>query len=205
MGTGEAGPRGRTSSRRSSVVRSSSMAFLGWVLDVYSPKEQCEHVLVKATTKPTPKRLVASKKGSTPASIMPASLEKVDWDLRIEPPHAKTRTMKVRFLQGGREPFVSPPEPRDQRMAEPIPLDPLSLVRIGARNRAAAGRYYPRLSCFPAKFERRLLRRSCGDSGQSHYGNYPDAVVRSGRSSEWAVTLQSSSLLSSILTRRTGQ
>jgi len=39
--------------------------------------------------------------------------ELLDWDFRIDPPPGKTEIIKVRFIQGGPEPFECRPDPRD--------------------------------------------------------------------------------------------
>lgn len=59
------------------------------------------------TTLATPKRASSRK------ITRPDDLENLDWDFRIDPPPHEVRTIKVRFVQRGPEPFTCRPDPRD--------------------------------------------------------------------------------------------
>ena len=62
---------------------------------------------------PAPRQLPPATSRRARSVLQPADLEKVDWDFRFDPPPAETRRIKVQFVEGKPQPFVSRPDPRD--------------------------------------------------------------------------------------------
>jgi hypothetical protein len=69
---------------------------------------------MKTMTKPVARRRPSAK---APPVISQAQagaiLDPVEWEFRFVPPTARSQKIRTRFVQGGSEPFVGRPDPRD--------------------------------------------------------------------------------------------